>query len=406
MMKGVDKKIKILVLYEKNSGGESIAVESVLGELRKKGDIRIKAYPTDPLTKTSLKSYLLYIFSKILINLKFLTSFPNFDFLIFTTFTSGFAASVIKLIKFPRLKTVWYYQGNRVPPLDFHYGLNLKTRFTQFLKHYLVFGLHKLMLHNLDLIIVPSSYTERLIKTTYKASKNKKFLKAYNAVDLKKFYPLSKGKIIFIKKRLNLPLKDKIISFVGRIDKNKGLVELIQAFQLLEEVYDPGLKLIIAYNKIYKDEEVLFLRELKNLTIKLGVADNIIWLENFKNLNEIYNVSDLIILPTKQDSFPLVIQEALATYTMVSATNVGGIKEILNKIDERLLIKYSRPIYLSQKMKYLLDLPQKQKEKILMKGYEVVKGFTWKDASNQIYKFFTQETDIFTQETDKRLSQL
>lgn len=77
-------------------------------------------------------------------------------------------------------------------------------------------------------------------------------------------------------------------------------------------------------------------------------------------------------MPTKEDNFPLVIPEAFASGTLILASDVGGIKEILSKIDSQLLIENTMPHWLSQKINYFLYLNPLKYNSIVYKGSQFV----------------------------------
>lgn len=115
---------------------------------------------------------------------------------------------------------------------------------------------------------------------------------------------------------------DKIVLFVGRISKMKGLDTLFKAAKIYEK---ENILTLIAGDGIYKEE----LLKMKN---KFDLK-NIIFIgnRNQSELNDLYNIADLLVLPSRKEALPMVIIESLACGTPVVVTNLNGISKIINK---------------------------------------------------------------------------
>lgn len=130
------------------------------------------------------------------------------------------------------------------------------------------------------------------------------------------------------KQQLN---KKKDIVFIGRLGKRKGTYDLIQAFNNVLNSYK-GIKLILA-----GDGEIT---ECKELVDSLGIKDSVIFLGwiNSKQKKELLNTSEIFVLPSYNEGFPLSILEAMSTKMAIISTTVGGIpEEIENKVSGLLI---------------------------------------------------------------------
>ena len=125
-----------------------------------------------------------------------------------------------------------------------------------------------------------------------------------NFVDTKLFMPL------------NLPKKKGSICFIGRLNEQKNLFSLIEAFQ------DIPYSLTIIGSGEQKEALEKFAAE-KNC--------NILFLGNLPNykLPKILNQSEIFILPSLWEGMPKVLLEAMACGLPVIATNVKGNNEIV-----------------------------------------------------------------------------
>jgi len=108
-----------------------------------------------------------------------------------------------------------------------------------------------------------------------------------------------------------------VILFAGRISKEKGVFELPEIFRNASEKI-PDLIMIIAGTGPSE-------KDLKNV---FPEAEYTGWIDHAK-LPEIYQTADLLILPSRFDTFSCVILEALSCGLPVIAYNTKGPKDIV-----------------------------------------------------------------------------
>ncbi|MDA9120908.1 N-acetyl-alpha-D-glucosaminyl L-malate synthase BshA [Flavobacteriales bacterium] len=68
--------------------------------------------------------------------------------------------------------------------------------------------------------------------------------------------------------------------------------------------------------------------KIEALCRKLGTCDDVHFLGKLKNVEEVYSVADLFLLPSETESFGLAALEAMASKVPVISSNTGGIPEI------------------------------------------------------------------------------
>ncbi|MFB5194548.1 N-acetyl-alpha-D-glucosaminyl L-malate synthase BshA [Neobacillus sp. KR4-4] len=66
------------------------------------------------------------------------------------------------------------------------------------------------------------------------------------------------------------------------------------------------------------------------LVRELGLEDQVIFLGKQESLEELYSISDLMLLLSEKESFGLVALEAMACGVPCIGTNVGGVPEVIN----------------------------------------------------------------------------
>lgn len=130
-----------------------------------------------------------------------------------------------------------------------------------------------------------------------------------------------------IRKEWNIPEDTRVVSFVGRLDKEKGVETLIKAFALLQKNI-ANTRLLIAGKPVNQGEE--YNRSLVQLAVALGIEKLVDFLGHFTNTTSIYQVSDVSVLPSIwSEPFPRAIIESMACGTPVIASRIGGIPEFL-----------------------------------------------------------------------------
>jgi glycosyltransferase involved in cell wall biosynthesis len=110
---------------------------------------------------------------------------------------------------------------------------------------------------------------------------------------------------------------DPVVLFAGRVSHEKGVMELPEIFRTLKETL-PELKLVIAGTGPAEDE----LRKEIPEALFLG------WI-NHDELPGIYSCADLLILPSRFDTFSCVVLEALSCGLPVIAYKTKGPKDII-----------------------------------------------------------------------------
>ncbi len=114
--------------------------------------------------------------------------------------------------------------------------------------------------------------------------------------------------------------------FVGWVEKEKGIFELLRACSELRKKFKFSLEIVGSGSQIGNaTDEVEFLEMSKIVTFS-G------WLDG-KDLELAYARSDVLVLPSWAEGFPNVIVESLACRMAVVSTTVGVIPDILETID-------------------------------------------------------------------------
>ena len=133
--------------------------------------------------------------------------------------------------------------------------------------------------------------------------------------------------------------KEINILYTGRIDPAKGIFELIRATKdLIVLGYEVKTHIVGWEDGRYNT----IIDQMNSLIHQLKLEGNVIF-HGFKSvgkeLNEMYRMSDIYIIPSYHEGFPRAIWEAMANSCPVISTNVGGIPETLTNGKDCILIE-------------------------------------------------------------------
>lgn len=167
----------------------------------------------------------------------------------------------------------------------------------------------------------------------------------YNKEEVLKFFNINKK-------------YDKIVCFAGRFAKNKGIDILLKSAQIYEQ--DNILTIIAGDGKEYKS--------LKLLKEKLKLK-NVIFVGDQKQemLRKIYNISNVSVVPSREEAFGLVALEAIACGTPVIATKQGGMIDFVTE-DVGTLIEKDNVEQLANEIKKILN-KEKEFDKDYLQNY-------------------------------------
>lgn len=161
-----------------------------------------------------------------------------------------------------------------------------------------------------DKVIAISSELEfeMLNKFDYKMYEVTKIFNGVDESNFQKNQELQKE----TKKNLGILSNEIIISYVGAITPQKGIDILCKA---IKELNNKNIKLIITGSGDHK--------WLKNIVNDINLQNQVIILP-FQDPYNIYNISDIFVLPSLKEGFSLVVIEAMLMGVPVIRSNTGG----------------------------------------------------------------------------------
>ncbi|HRO46209.1 N-acetyl-alpha-D-glucosaminyl L-malate synthase BshA [Agriterribacter sp.] len=162
-----------------------------------------------------------------------------------------------------------------------------------------------------------TAVSENLKEETYRTFKIEKDIEViYNFVDVQRF---SKKPIDAFRKVI-APNNERIVLHASNFRKIKRIDDVIHIFKKLNDVI-PSRLLLVGDGPERPMAEALC-REL-------NLCDVIRFVGKQQDMEEIFAIADLFLLPSEYESFGLSALEAMAGGAPVVSTNVGGLPEII-----------------------------------------------------------------------------
>lgn len=163
------------------------------------------------------------------------------------------------------------------------------------------------------------------------------------------------------------------IVFVGRLIYAKGVQDLIEAFNLVD---NDNLELVIVGDGVYRDNLEIMASQLrcKNRIRFTGEVSQ-------ESVIDILKECDIFVNPSYSEGLPTTVMEAASVGLPIIATDVGGTNEIIED-DSGILISPGNIKQLKNSLNWMLN-NYSEAEKMGRKVREDVKKFNWEEIADQ-----------------------
>lgn len=180
-----------------------------------------------------------------------------------------------------------------------------------------------------------------------------------NGVDIQKFNGERFSEEFIDKKKgeLNLNSNFKIIGIIGRLVKEKGYLELFEALKKVLNRFPDIMLLVIGPEEPKKKDKIK-----RNIVKNYGIEENVLFLGQRTDIDELYPLFDIFVLPSHREGFPRTIIEAQAVAKPVITTNIRGCREAIENNKTGILISPKNSEELSKAVIYLFENLERAKE--------------------------------------------
>ena len=186
---------------------------------------------------------------------------------------------------------------------------------------------HKEIINSFSLILTCSNYIKERV---FAIQPCRNIQTLYNAIDTKKF--LLHDMLQIKRNKIGLNNDDFVIAYSGRINKDKGVSELIDSILMIN---NPQIKLMIIGGTFYgnTNNEDEFVRTLKDKA--RTIEDKIVFtgFVSYDKIPSYLHLADIAVLPSMwEEPFGLTIIEAMAAGLPLITTRSGGVPEICETV--------------------------------------------------------------------------
>ena len=186
-----------------------------------------------------------------------------------------------------------------------------------------------------------------------------------------------------LRESLNINKNDTVFIFIGRIVKDKGINELVAAFNLLTKKYS-GCKLLLIGSRENHLDPLLSKTEIlirENICIiPTGVQ---------KDIRPYVSISHALTFPSYREGFPNVVLQASCMCLPCIVSDINGCNEIIEDQVNGLIIPVKNTESLEGAMIYMIENPEKRLDMIKHSRKRILERykqeFIW-DESLKLYR--------------------
>jgi len=191
-----------------------------------------------------------------------------------------------------------------------------------------------------------------------------------------------------LRNKLGIQPNDLVLVFVGRIVRDKGINELMEAFNQLCQKYD-HLKLLMVgpYEKDLDPISPAAEKEIASnkAIISLGWQDDV---------RPFFAVSDVLVFPSYREGFPNVVLQAGAMSLACIVSDINGCNEIIEEGNNGIIIPVKNAEAIREAIEKMIQNPEKTTQMKAVARERIVRLFdqqkVW-EAILQEYKNLEKE---------------
>lgn len=254
-------------------------------------------------------------------------------------------------------------------------------------RHRMLLMLEKRAVLSAKKIVVNSSLVKGQLMKYYKIPSGNIEV-VYNGVNHSRFCPVSGEKYITLRKELGLDRDDRVLLFAGTDLRRKGFPALSEAF----------VSLICALNGLGCKEKLYLLiagcndkNRFKRFFDNRGVSDRFKWLGYREDMEDLYAISDLFLLPTRYDPFANTTLEAMRCGTPVLTTAYNGASEVSGLVAPWLVVPRVDSSSIANALSLFLELTEEERKGLGKKAFIIASDYEWKGHVDKLEDCFKKK---------------
>jgi glycosyltransferase involved in cell wall biosynthesis len=244
-------------------------------------------------------------------------------------------------------------------PVRLHTVAGLPLMETKGIKRYLLNFVEKIT-YSFATKVYPNSFRLRAFIISEKLCKEKKLQVigngSSNGINTAFFNPIryTDDEKKMLRKSLQIDESNFIFIFIGRLVKDKGINELIEAFVGLQA---RKCKLLLV-GSFEKERDPL----LPKTKLEIENNQNIIFVGYQEDVRPYLAISDCLVFPSYREGFPNVVMQAGAMGLPSIVTDINGCNEIILEGKNGIVIPPKNKEALSEAMRYMIEHPAERRK--------------------------------------------
>ena len=182
------------------------------------------------------------------------------------------------------------------------------------------------------------------------------------------------------------------VLFVGRIQALKGLDVAVEAMEAVRERL-PDTRMMVVGGPSGPSGEAEY-RLIRALVDRLGLREAVTWwgVQPHRRLPVFYRAADVLIVPSRSESFGLVAAEAQATGLPVVAANVGGLRYVVGDGAAGVLVDGWDSTDYGKALLRVLESPT-VRDHLVAGALAAGRRYGWNMATDRLLELYREITD-------------
>lgn len=180
-----------------------------------------------------------------------------------------------------------------------------------------------------------------------------------NGIDLARFERTRVAPEVVARRKheLGIPPGAPVIGYVGRLVKEKGLDELLEAMVILRDRFPTARLVLVGMVDEAKQDSIG-----PEAALRSGLGETCIFTGHRSDVVEHYALMDVCVLPSHREGFPRTLMEAAAMEVPVVATNIRGCRSAVADGRNGLLVPVHDAQELARAIGVVLEDPTRRRE--------------------------------------------
>ena len=195
----------------------------------------------------------------------------------------------------------------------------------------------------------------------------------YNAIDVDEVHTTADSSQYNVRKQFSLNENTLLILFGGRFLREKGIIELLEAYRKVTEVITDTALILVGDGPLYEEVEKIRSSDVY-LTGRLSYPDSLSALKQ----------SDVFILPTYSEGFSTITLEAAAFGRCIVSTYTGGNAELIDNMKSGILLEEVTSTHIVNALNYVLSNNEFRISSGEQVKQRVTDRFSWKNTADKL----------------------